>query len=139
MAKEIKLLGFNFNKLSVEKSSYPEGKIEVNANIDIESIEKQKLELIKDEALSINFLFTVSYKELGKVEIKGTMVLAIDPKLLKETLSKWKDKTLSGDFKTMIFNIVLKKCTVKALQLEEDIGLPPHMQLPQVQSQESKQ
>jgi hypothetical protein len=133
MAKEIKLLGFNFTKIQAEKSKSPEGKVEVNANVDINSIEKQKLELIKEEALTVNFSFNISYKELGKVEFGGVIILAVDPKTLKETLSQWKDKSVSPEFKTMIFNIVLQRCTAKALQIEEEIDLPFHIQMPQVQ------
>jgi len=32
-----------------------------------------------------------------------------------------------------LFNIILRKCHVKALELEEDLNLPLHVQMPSLQ------
>jgi len=35
-----------------------------------------------------------------------------------------------------LFNIILKKSTLKALQIEEELNIPLHMQLPSLKKQE---
>jgi len=137
--REIKLLGFNFIKLSVEKNPEFKGNHSIESNIDIKSIEKHKIELLKDEAVKVNFNFVLNYKELGKVEIFGDLLLMLDEKTKKEVLEEWKDKKLPNNIRVLILNIILQKSSLKALQLEEELGLPFHMQMPRLSLEDSKQ
>ena len=57
-------------------------------------------------------------------------MIAMDSKEVKDVLKEWKDKKLNESFRISIFNIILRKASVKALQLEEDINIPPHFSLP---------
>lgn len=135
MIKEVKVLGFHFTKIKVEKNPNFEGKLEVSQNIEVVSVEKQKLDMIKDEVLKINFTFSASYKELGSLSMSGTLFLFLDSKSFKEGIVYWqKNKKLSEELGALVINLLIQKCTPKALQLEEDMGLPLHMPMPQVQS-----
>jgi hypothetical protein len=138
-SKEIKLLGFNFTKLLVEKNPNFKGTHSIESNIDLKSIEKHKLELLREEAVKVVFNFVLNYKELGKVEIAGDLLLLLDEKTKKQVLDEWKDKKLPNDIRLIILNIILQKSSLKALQLEEELGLPFHMQLPSLQLQNPKQ
>lgn len=138
--KDLRLLGLNFSKIEAEKNSNYNGKLEIKQNINVETIEKFKPELAKQDTLKIKFSFEVDYGELGKINLKGTMFLSLDPKSLKEILKQWEAKKLSKEFSLVAFNIIFQKASLKALQFEEELGLPPHVQLPRFQlSDGSKQ
>jgi hypothetical protein len=134
MAKDTRLLGFNFTKINVEKNPKFSGNLKVKSNINIKSIEKHKLELAKQDSLRIEFVFDVDYGNLGKINLNGVMFITSDLKQIKDTLSKWKDtKATPTQLQVAIMNIILQKTSLKALELEEEIGLPHHIQLPRLQ------
>jgi len=137
MAKQPQVLAFNFTKINVEKNPTYNGEIAIKSNISTSSIEKSNLELVKQETLKIDFLFDLDYGELGKVNIEGFMILLFDPKTTKDVLAEWKEnKKILKEIKLSVFNIILRKCSLKSLQLEEEIGLPIHMQMPRFNPEE---
>lgn len=138
MAKEIKLLGFGFTKINVSKNPEYKGKLDVKTNVKMNEVDKQKVDFLKSEALKINFTFTIDYGELGNVELTGDLGLLLDSKTMKETLKQWKKKQLPDDVRHAIINLVFQKATLKALTLEEEIGLPLHMPMPRLQTKPSK-
>ncbi len=44
-----------------------------------------------------------------------------------------------SEINTLIINIILQRCTLRALQLEEELALPFHIQLPQAKLQAPKE
>ena len=131
-------MGFNFTKVSIERLENSQGKINVNTNIDITSIEKAdtgSFEL-KDDVLAVGFVYIINYEpNFAKIEFKGNILLYIEPKQAKELLKEWKDKKLSDDIRVFLFNLVLQKSNIKALELEEELNLPLHIPLPQLSRQ----
>jgi len=136
--RELKLLGFTFTKFLAQKNPDFKGKLDILSNINILSLEKQKLDLINGEAVKINFDFTLDYKDSGKLEILGNLMLMFDAKTQKQVLEEWKDKKLPNDIRLAILNIILQRSSLKALQLEEEVGLPLHVQLPRLKMGEQK-
>lgn len=137
MAKEIKLLGFGFTKINVEKNPEFKGKLEIKTNVSINEISSEKLDIIKSETLKIEFTYSIDYAELGRVELTGNIGLLLDSKTMKESIKQWKDKKLPEDVRQVIINLVFQKATLKALQLEEEINLPLHMPMPRLQEKPS--
>lgn len=133
MAKDIKLGAFRFLKQLVERNEDFKGDLKITPNINIKSIEKIKSDSSKQEAIKVDFKFEVDYNGLGKVSLEGRMVLVADSKTVKEAVDGWKDKKLDNEINMVILNIIMQKSSVKALQLEEEIGLPFHVQLPRLQ------
>ncbi|VVB80542.1 Uncharacterised protein [uncultured archaeon] len=133
MVKEIKLGSFRFLKQSAERNEDFNGSVTINPNINIKSIEKFKIEDSKQESLKIEFNFDVDYAQMGKISLEGRMFLFTDPKTMKETIEGWKNKKIDSEVNVLILNLIMQKSSVKALQLEEEIGLPFHVQLPKVQ------
>lgn len=137
----MKLAGFNFTKISVEKFSDIPEKLKINTNIDIFDIFELKSDFLKtkEELLGVKFTYVVNYDpKFAKTEINGTMIVVLEPKIAKEVLKKWKDKKISEDFRVPIFNIILKKSSLKALQLEDEMNLPLHIPLPSFKKEEKK-
>jgi len=136
-----RIIGFNFTEISAQRKKPQEGKIEINVNIDIESITSEKIDLVKDpdqEALKFDFKFTVSYKpELANIVLRGTVLSMINKEKSKEIIKKWKSKKIEEDTKIPLFNFILTKCNLRALQLEEELNLPTHVPLPRIQPEKS--
>jgi hypothetical protein len=131
----MRIVGFNFKKISVEESKkdYKQGELKIKTSIDVPEIKELKSDFLKtkDQVLEIEFLFSVDYEpKVAKVELKGRLFLSVEPKLAKEILRQWKKKKMPEDFRHILFNIILKKSTLKALSLEEELNLPLHMPLP---------
>ena len=133
--EEIKFLGINFNKIKGEKDPTFQGNIDMGSNIEVKNVEKFKPALAKQESLKIDFVFDIDYKEMGKVSLEGTLFLLLDTKTMKEILDSWKKQTLPDFINLAIANIVVQKASTKALQLEEELGLPSHIPFPRLRPQ----
>ena len=132
MIKETRLLGLTFIKMNVEKNPDFQGKVEINSNMDVSKVEKHKQTLLKQDTAKINFKFSISYGDLGKIDLEGFMVWLFDKKTLKEVLEGWNKNELEQEIRTSVLNVVLQKCSLQALKLEEQFNLPLHMQMPSV-------
>jgi hypothetical protein len=56
----------------------------------------------------------------------------------KKILEEWKkDKKLNEEISALVFNTILARCNVKALNLAQDVGLPPHFRLPLVRPKQN--
>lgn len=134
----MKLMGLNFTKIAGERNPDFDGKVEMSSDLGIKKIEKYKPEMAKADSLKVNFMFNVKYGDLGKVDIEGVLFLGVDSKTMKETLKAWDDKKLSEEFNVTILNLVMQKASLKAFQIEEELGLPIHIRLPKIQVGQKK-
>jgi hypothetical protein len=137
----MRLINFTFTKISAERFKEQAEGIKFNTKIDISSIDSLKSDVIKvkDELITINFVYTVNYDpEFAKVELTGNFILSVDPKMAKDILKTWKEKQTPEEFRIVMFNIILRKSNIKALQLEDELGLLPHLPLPSL-TRESKE
>jgi hypothetical protein len=137
----MKLMGFNFTKLNIEKKSSKFEELKIDTSINLDSIEETKQEIVKskDSFLSIKFNYLINYNpDIAKISLNGNILLAVDEKMCKEILNDWKDKKLKDNFRLSLFNFILRKSNIKALQLEEDLNLPPHFNLPSLKLEDKK-
>ena len=138
MEKQTKIIGFKIHKYEAERNPDFNGKLEMKQNMLIKSVEKHKLSTSKEEVLKVKFNFEINYSNLGKILIEGIILVLVDAKTLKETLNEWKNKKLPKDMQIFLLNIILQRASIKALQIEEDLGLPPHFQLPSISPEREK-
>ena len=139
----MKIIGFNIDELHAKKSFEFKRAI-ISTDVLFTEVSKAKIDVIKDdEALKISFKFTVSYKDSDKKEsqdknevlIQGSMLLMVSKDESKEFIKSWKNKEIPKEKSLGLYNIILKKCSVKALQLEDEINLSPHIPFPQIRGQ----
>ena len=133
MTRDIKLAGFKYTKLNVERFEDFKGELKVTPSINIKSIDKHKSEASKQDLLEIKFQFGIDYSALGAVNLEGQLFLLTDSKTFKEALDGWKSKKLDSEINLIILNVIMQKASLKALELEEELNLPPHIQLPKLQ------
>jgi hypothetical protein len=135
----MKVIGFNFEEISGKKTQDYK-KYSINTDVTFNNVEKAKLDVLKDEeALKLGFKFSVNYKDpeskeneqKNEISILGSILIMVDKELSKEFLKSWKNKEIPKDKMVGLYNFVLKKCSVRALQLEEDLNLQPHIPFPQ--------
>ena len=137
----MKLLGFNFTKINAERFPQKSNQgIKVNTNIDVPEIKEAKSDIFKKESiLAVKFKYSVNYEpEYAKIELEGNIAFGADPKTAKKILNDWKDKKISEEVRTIIFNIIFKKANLRALQLEEELALPFHIPMPSLKLGEEK-
>jgi hypothetical protein len=143
------VIGFNFSKISAERSSSMSGEFKVNTGLNITYIKKNESRLLAEkEVLDFGFEFSVNYvqfennKEKDKIaslKFEGDVLDAVDSKDAKKIIEDWKKKEIHDDIRLRILNTVLIKCNLKALNMEEEIGLPHHIPLPILRKPEAKE
>ena len=138
----MKLLGFNFDKIKAEKITSKVENIKINTKIDIVEIKEVKPDIfkIKEEVLGICFVYSLNYDpDFAKIEFKGNILLSVESKIAKQVLKEWEEKKMPEDFRIVLFNIILRKSSLRALTLEEELNLPLHIQPPSIKKQENKE
>ena len=135
----MRIVGFAINKISAEKKKTAGEKIQIKSNIDIKDIQKQPIDISKDPALKFDFVFSVAYSpKLANIEIEGSVAALDDKNEAKEVLKEWKKKKFTHPMRTALFNFIMDKCNLKALQIEEDLNIPLHVPLPKLRAQQEQ-
>ena len=134
----MRIIAFNLTKILVQKEEKTKDRIQVNQNINIEDIIEEKIPITDNKALKITFNLSINYSEnYAKLEFKGTILVLPEKDELKKFLESWKNKKIPEEFRVPIFNFIMDKCNVKALYLEDEMGLPFHVPMPKLTVQES--
>jgi len=129
----MRIIGFNLLKTSIQRQEKITARPKITQNIDIKDIIKEKIPISDQEALKIRFSFTIDYsKDVAKLEFEGNVISLPDKNELKELLKNWKDKKIPENIRIGLFNFIMSKCNIKALQLEDEMGLPLHVPLPRL-------
>ncbi|MDO8459972.1 MAG: hypothetical protein Q7S74_02595 [Nanoarchaeota archaeon] len=140
----MKVIGFNFTKFKAEKNADFKQSSSMNTSIEFLDLSKEEVSLLKDsEVIKLFFRHTFSHilkeekKEIKQAEvaIDGIIILSLSKEEAKEIKKFWKKKQLPEQLKIVIFNIILRKCLVKSIVLEEEIGLPLRIPVPHVSIQ----
>ena len=129
------IVGFNIDKTSAEKINPVKKGIKAVHNIDVKSIEEEKIKISdarESTGLKFNFEFTVDYQpNVGKLLIAGHLLYLEEEKQIKEILKNWSDdKKLSPELTAKLLNTAIVKCTIKALSMSQEVNLPPHLNMP---------
>jgi len=135
----MKLVGFNFNKINIEKMKNDLKDLKINTSINLKEIKEIKADLIKskDILLSVSFNYSINYDpKIAEINFEGFMIIEVDSKLGKDILKDWKKKIIKEEIRISFFNAVLMKSNIKALELEENMNLPSHFQMPSLRENE---
>lgn len=135
----MEIIGFQFNKINIEKFKNFHGELKINSNLQINSIKKESLELFGNKpALKFIFTTTIIYDpdKFAEIIFSGEITALFEGKQSDEILKKWKKKKIDEQLRVRLFNFILSRCNLKALQLEQDLNLPPHLPLPRISHNE---
>jgi len=137
----MQIIGFNFNKISgIKEEELPQG-ISTNMNVEFLDILKADQSFINNkETLSVKFRYNLDYNKEEKkkpkthanITLGGTVILGAEKEESKELIQEWKKKKVADQFKIFIFNFILRKCSIKAILLQDELNLPSHIPIPQI-------
>jgi len=133
----MKIVGFGFTKILVQRKEKLGANLKITQNININEVITEKIPISKEEAIKVEFNFTVNYSEdssedLAKLEFEGFVIFIPEKNELKNFLKEWKEKKIPEESKIPLFNFIMGKCNVKALTLEDELGLPLHFPTPRI-------
>ena len=130
------IVGFNFERVSGEKKNIITKEVKIRNNASITNILEEKLPIegSKGEVLKFTFEYITSYEpEIGEIELKGHILYLDDTKKIKEILKSWKkDKKIPQELMQQLLNIIIRRSSIKALTLSEELNLPPQIPLPKL-------
>ncbi|VVB83502.1 Uncharacterised protein [uncultured archaeon] len=129
----MRFINLLFTKLSAERLKDKASEIKFNTKIDITSIDSIKSDFVelKEEILKINFIYAIQYEpDFANLELAGSLILSLTPEMTEGILKEWEEKKIPEDFRIFVFNIILKKSNLKALELEDELNLPLHLPFP---------
>lgn len=137
------VVGFNFTKISAEKTGKLKGDVKISNDVSISKVEEMEVSLgiIKETALKFIFGFTSTYEpEVGKISLSGEVIYTGEQKKIKDIMKEWtKSKKIDRPLMAEIMNNILAKCNIKALIISQDINLPPPIPLPSVKADTPEQ
>lgn len=136
----MKLIGFNFNKINIEKFLNKSQELKINTGIDISKISEIQTGVFKtnEGVLEVGFDYFINYEpNFAKIEFSGSLLVSIDPKMAKDVLKNWKDKKIPDGFRVDLFNLIMRKSSIRALEFEEEMNLPYHIPIPTLKNSEN--
>jgi RNase P/RNase MRP subunit p29 len=128
--EELRLAGSKILKIEAERNPEFSGQVTMETNIKLEGIEP--LKEVKD-TLKAAYTFEVNYSDLGKVKIEGQLFIKTTSKIAKELQKSIKEKKYDSPENIAITNLIIQKASIKAFEIEEELGLPIHIRLPTVE------
>ena len=137
----MQVISFNFEKIQAErKQAKGMQNMQINSNINIKNITQEEISIVKDKpVLKFDFEFSVNYKpEIAEIVFRGFSLVLVEKDESKDILKKWKNKKISEEVRLPLFNLILTKCNLRALQLEEELNLPTHIPLPRIKPEQQK-
>ena len=132
------VVGFALSRILIERKEAIQGKVEIKSKLNIKDMKKENIKLAEgQDVLRFDFEYEIIYEpDLAKIDMKGHLLIMIDPKQAKELLDAWKKKSqVPEDVKLGVYNTIFHKCNIKALELEEDFNLPSHVRLPTIKTE----
>ena len=140
----MQILGFNFTKISAEKAEHFD-RPNMSTNVEFTDLQKEKVEFLKNsEAVKLSFKYDLSYEKTkekeseihGSIKCEGKIILSLSKEESKNLFKSWKKRQIPPDMKIPLFNIVLRRCTPKAVYLQDEINLPSHIPMPRLTSKQ---
>lgn len=143
----MRILGFNFTKLAGERTKTMNTPHSINVNVEFLDLVKDKIDFIKDdEVFNILYKYGVLYtdkddktKKIAEIAFEGNLILSTTKEEAKDILKHWKKKELPSEVKVFLYNVILNKCAIKTIQLQDELTLPSQfLRIPQVSSEQEK-
>ncbi len=131
----MQIISFNFDKIMAErKSREAKQGLKIESSMNIREIEEEKIPGIKDQqVMRLVFDFSTTYdKDYARIDFTGTILIAVEKGSFKTFLKMWKEKNVDEQTRIPVVNLILTRCNLRSLQLEDELGLPLHIPLPKV-------
>lgn len=129
----MQIIGFILTKIAGSRDESKSHPIRLSQDLKITHLYKDVLSISNQEVVNLTFHYAINYEEdFGKVEFEGKITILTKDDEAETMLKAWKQKELPASFKVPVYNLIMQKCNVKAIELEDDLNLPFHIPMPQV-------
>jgi hypothetical protein len=132
------IVGFEFNKITAERSEGVAGKINIKNNVSIKSVQKLDLPVgkTKQSAARFGFEYDTFYEpKAGKISLTGSVTYLDETTKIDSAIKDWeKNKKVDKQILTVIINRILTKANIQTLILSDTINLPPQIPMPKVKT-----
>jgi hypothetical protein len=130
------IVGFNFNKINVERTASKTGNLTISNNFGITGVSESPLALGGKAAKAIKFEFNFQSKyepDVANITLVGDLLFMFPTELADKVLKDWKDsKKLNDQVAESVMNSILNRCNIEALFLSREMNLPSPIPLPKV-------
>jgi hypothetical protein len=130
------VVGFNFSKIAAEKHNIAAKGIKVRNDLNMKDVQELGIAFGKEKqpTLKLKFEFKSIYEpKVGEILIEGEVLYLQEAKKLTEIMDSWKkSKRLPNDVIPAIMNQIITKCSIQAINLASDMGIPSPIPLPKV-------
>jgi hypothetical protein len=135
------LIRFSIKKINAELKEQIKDKLEIKTNINIASISQEKIKLSSNDVpLRFDFDLRIDYNpSIAEILFSGSVLIAFKKKEGKKVLEEWKAKKLNQEVQVPLFNFIIAKTSLKALKIEEELNLPPHIPFPKINPNQNKE
>ena len=134
------IVGFEYNKIDVQKKDSAKGNINISNNVSIIDVAANDLVIggAKQSGIKFSFEYRSEYNpDYAKILLGGSIIYLADEKKTKDILNDWKkSKKLSKDIAGQIINSILTKCNIQSIILANTVNLPPPVPMPKVNVQD---
>jgi hypothetical protein len=117
------IIGFNLDKINVEKKDTTTGKVNVKNNVSIKDITEANLSIGSDnqKALNFKFAFASEYEpNVATISLEGSVLFLESKETSDIILKDWQSqKRVKKDLMSAIINNILSNCNVEALILSQ--------------------
>lgn len=126
------VLGFNLTKIHASREEKMDKVASTKTNLLFTDIAKEQAPMLKnDEILKIKFKYEVLYEPSeAEVAFEGIILLQATKELIDEAIKEWGSKKVPESITVPLMNLVMTRCSVKALELEERLNIPLHVKFP---------
>lgn len=138
----IQVIGFNITKIAAQRTSkFKQGSSAITINVEFTSVDEDTVSLVKESSVArVGFKFSLQYAEsevkkdqvTADLVIEGHLLLAMEKAELKDLIKSWKKKIVPDQMRNPLMNVIFKKCAARSLSLQDELGLPSHIQIPQL-------
>lgn len=148
----MQIIGFNFTQLHGSREQNLPHPYSLSTDVEIVNVEPQKNgTVLKDTTVfRADFSFTLTYAAahkkgekpkggpLATLKCMGNVMLAATGDEATDFEKNWKKEESNSVIKINLINFILRRCTIKALAIGEELGLPPHLPMPHAALPEKK-
>ncbi|MBI5392148.1 hypothetical protein HZB00_04055 [Candidatus Woesearchaeota archaeon] len=127
------LAGFHFSKFTVERLKVFQPSDQISTDVKVTDIVSED---IGNNELLVKFIFEFStkYGSAGNALLAGQVLYVEPTDKGKQIVESWqKEKKTDADLLQQVLNTILFRCNIKCLELANEVGLPPHFDLPRFQ------
>lgn len=136
LGDNMNIVGFHFTKINGEKKNANFQKFGIKYGLNITRVEEAKLGITdkKSKSLKIFFTYSCMYEpDHGQIDLDGDFIFVEENKAADAVLKHWNEKKRpSKELLEKVTNFCIQRCSLQALFIAKELGLPSPIPLPKV-------